>query len=61
MPRAISRLPPPKREADQSVIVTVRMPLTLVKRLDAMARREACTRSQIVQTAARSYAERHAA
>lgn len=48
-------LPPPKR--DESVIVTARMPVSLVKRLDKLAARQDRTRSKLIEIAARHYLE----
>ena len=59
MTTPVKRLAPPKRE--QSIVVGVRMPLTLVKQIDRIAKRDERTRSKLIEIAARTYVEGKAA
>ena len=59
MTTPVKRLAPPKRE--QSIVVGVRMPATLVRQVDRIAKREERTRSKLIEMAARAYVESKAA
>lgn len=60
MPSAVKRLTPPRSQRE-SVVISLRLPTALVKRLDQIARREERSRAKVLEIAARAYAESKAA
>lgn len=55
------RLPAPAKPPRDTVVISMRLPRALVKRLDQIARREERSRARVIEMAARAYAESKAA